>query len=203
VTAIPCVKTAVSFTTEISEETKMSGLFLLAQTESGGQIEQIAQRFGVDWSHLIAQTISFCIVAALLYRFAYHPVLTMLDERRKSIAEGLAAAEQNKAHLAETQAQREQVIAEANEQANRLIEEARNSAARMRDQKVQQAVAEAEQIVANARQATAREHDRMLSELKREVGKLVVETTAAVSGKVLSADDQHRLAEETANQLSV
>ena len=131
----------------------MSGLFLLAQTESGGQIEQIAQRFGVDWSHLIAQTISFCIVAALLYRFAYHPVLTMLEERRKSIAEGLAAAEQNKAHLAETQAQREQVIAEANEQANRLIEEARNSAARIRDQKVQQAVAEAEQIVAKLRQA--------------------------------------------------
>ena len=181
----------------------MSGLYLLAQTESGGQIEQIAQRFGVDWSHLIAQTISFCIVAALLYRFAYHPVLTMLEERSKSIAEGLAAAEQNKAHLAETQAQREQVIAEANEQANRLIQEARNSAARVRDQKVQEAVAEAEQIVANAQQEAAREHDRMMAELKREVGKLVVETTAAVSGKVLSADDQHRLAEETANQLSV
>jgi F-type H+-transporting ATPase subunit b len=57
--------------------------------------------------------------------------------------------------------------------------------------------------VANARQEAAREHDRMLAELKREVGKLVVETTAAVSGKVLSADDQHRLAEETASQLSV
>jgi len=179
----------------------MSDLFLLAQAGSGGQIEQIAQRFGVDWSHLIAQTISFCIVAALLYRFAYHPVLAMLEERRKRIADGLAAAEENKAHLAETQAQREQVIAEANEQANRLIDEARNSAARIRDQKVQEAVAEAEQIVANARQEAAREHDRMLAELKREVGKLVVETTAVVSGKVLSADDQQRLAEETANQL--
>ena len=181
----------------------MSGLFLFAQTGSGGQIEQIALRFGVDWSHLIAQTISFCIVAALLYRFAYHPVLAMLEERRQRIADGLAAANKNKAELAETQAQRQQVIAQANEQANRLIDEARNSAARIQDQKVQEALAEAQRIVADARKEAAREHDRMLAELKREVGKLVVETTAAVSGKILSADDQHRLAEETASQLSV
>lgn len=180
----------------------MSDLLLLAQSGSGGQIEQIAQTFGVDWPRLIAQTISFSIVAALLYRFAYHPVLAMLDERRKQIADGLAAADRNKAELAETQGQREQVMAAANEQANQLIEEARDAAARIREQKVQEAAAEAEQIVAKAREEAAREHDRMLAELKREVGKLVVETTAAVSGKVLSPDDQHRLAEETAKQLS-
>ncbi len=129
----------------------MSELILLAQSGSGGQIEQIAQTFGVDWSHLIAQSISFCIVAVLLYRFAYGPVLTMLEERRKRIAEGLAAAEKNKAQLSETEAQRQQVIAEATDQANRLIDEARNSAARIREQKVQEAAAEAEQIVAKAR----------------------------------------------------
>jgi F-type H+-transporting ATPase subunit b len=180
----------------------VSDLFLLAQSGSSGPVQQIARTFGVDWSHLIAQTISFCIVAGLLYRFAYHPVLTMLEVRRQRIADGLAAAEKNKAELAETEAQREQVIAEANAQANQLIDEARNSAAGIREQKVREAAAEAEQIVAKAREEAAREHDRMLAELKREVGELVIETTAAVSGKVLSPDDQHRLAEETANQLS-
>jgi F-type H+-transporting ATPase subunit b len=174
----------------------------LAQGDGGGQIEQIAQRFGVDWSHLIAQIISFSIVAALLYRFAYHPVLSMLEERRKQIADGLAAAEKNKAQMAETEARRAQVIADANEQANRLINEAKSTAAHVREQKIQEAAAEAEQIVARAREEAAREHDRMLVELKHEVGKLVVETTAAVSGKVLSADDQQQLAEETAKQLS-
>ena len=38
----------------------------------------------------------------------------------------------------------------------------------------------------------------MLAELKREVGRLVVQTTATVTGKVLTPDDQKRLAEETA-----
>jgi F-type H+-transporting ATPase subunit b len=192
----------VGFTSASSEETIVSELILLAQSGSGGQIEQIAQKFGVDWSHLIAQSISFCIVAVLLYRFAYGPVLTMLEERRKRIAEGLAAAEKNKAQLSETEAQRQQVIAEATDQANRLIDEARNSAARIREQKVQEAAAEAEQIVAKAREQAARDHDRMLADLKRELGRLVMDTTAVVSGKVLSSEDQQRLAEATAEQLS-
>lgn len=181
----------------------MEDLILIAQATGGGQIEQIARTFGVDWSHLIAQTISFCIVAALLYRFAYGPVLRMLEERRQRISDGLAAAERNRAELAKTETERQQVMAQANEQANRLIDEARNSAARIREQKVQEAAAEAEQIVAKAREEAIRTHDHMLADLKREVGKLVVETTAAVSGKVLTPDDQQHLAEETAKQLGV
>ena len=180
----------------------MENLILFAQAAGGGQIEQIARTFGVDWSHLIAQIISFSIVAALLHRFAYRPVLGMLEERRKRIADGLAAAEENKAELARTETERQQVIDRANEQANQLIDEARNSAAHLREQKVQQAVAEAEQIMAKAREEAAREHDRMLAELKREVGRLVIETTAVVSGKILTPDDQQHLAEETAKQLS-
>lgn len=46
------------------------------------------------------------------------------------------------------------------------------------------------------------EHGRMLTELKQEVLALVVRTTAAVTGKVLAAEDQQRLAEETRRQLA-
>ena len=46
------------------------------------------------------------------------------------------------------------------------------------------------------------EHDRMLSELKREVGRLVIDTTSKVTGKVLTTEDQRRLSEETARQVA-
>ena len=42
----------------------------------------------------------------------------------------------------------------------------------------------------------------MLTELKREVGRLVVQTTSAITGKILTAEDQQRLAEETARELA-
>ena len=56
-------------------------------------------------------------------------------------------------------------------------------------------------MLVRAHEATERDRARMLAELKREVGRLVVQTTASVTGKVLTADDQRRLAEETARQL--
>jgi F-type H+-transporting ATPase subunit b len=181
----------------------MNALVMLAEVQSGGQVEQIARTFGVDWPHLIAQIVSFCIVCGLLYWFAYQPVLRMLEERRQQIALGLANAEKIKAELDKTEAQRQEVMAQANAQAARFIEEARTAAARLQAQETQKAIAAAEQIIVKARQAAAQDQARMLAELKREVGRLVVQTTAAITGKILTPDDQRRLAEETAKQLTV
>jgi F-type H+-transporting ATPase subunit b len=164
--------------------------------------EGIAATFGVDWSHLLAQVASFCIVCLILYRFAYRPVLTMLEVRRQQIAQGLANASQIKAELARTEAQRQEVLAQANTQATKFIEEARTAAARVQQQESQKAIAAAEQIILKARDAAAQDHDRMLAELKREVGRLVVQATTAVTGKILTAEDQRRLAEETARHVA-
>jgi len=180
----------------------MNALVLLAAASSDGQIQQIARTFGVDWSHLIAQIISFCIVCLILYRFAYRPVLKMLEERRQQIAQGLANTEQIKAELARTEAQRQEVMDQANAQATKLIKEARVAAARVQEQETQKAIATAEQIIVKAREAAAQDQARMLAELKREVGRLVVQTTASVTGKILTAEDQRRLAEETSKQLA-
>ena len=180
----------------------MNSFILLAEAGGGGPVQEIAQTFGVDWSHLIAQMLSFGIVCFLLYKFAYKRVLAMLEERRQEIAEGLANAEKIKAELARTEAQREEAMAQANAQATKLIEEARAAAARVQEQEAQKAIAAAEQIITKAREATAQDHARMLAELKREVGRLVVQTTATVTGKILTPEDQQRLTEEAEKQLA-
>ena len=180
----------------------MNMLVLLADQNSGGQLEQIARTFGVDWQHLIAQIISFCIVCLLLQRFAYRPVLAVLEKRRQQIAEGLANAEHIKAELARTETLRQEKMAEVNARATQMIEEARAAAKRVQEEETQKALAAANQIMVKAREAAEREHDRMLAELKREVGRLVIETTAAVTGKILTPEDQQRLTEETTKQLA-
>jgi F-type H+-transporting ATPase subunit b len=169
---------------------------------AAGMIEDTAKQFGVDWPHFIAQVVSFCIVAFLLQRFAYKPVVTMLEERRQRIAEGLANAEKIKSELHRTEAARQEVLNTANAQANKLIEEARAAANRVREDETQKAIAAAEQIITKAREAAAAEHAKMLTDLKREVGRLVVQTTATVTGKILTPEDQKRLAEETSRQIA-
>src|SRR5258706_14365979 len=111
----------------------MTQFVLLAEAGGGGPIGEVARTFGVDGPHLIAQIISFSIVCILLYKFAYKRVLTMLEERRQRIAEDLANAEKSKAELAKAEAQHQEVLNQANAQANKLIEEARAAAARVQE----------------------------------------------------------------------
>ena len=126
----------------------------------------------------------------------------MLETRREKIASGLANAEKIKAQLAQTEVDRHKALAEAGELANKIIADARAAASRVTEQETQKAIAAAELIIAKAREASAQERAAMLIDLKREVGRLVVQTTLTVTGKVLTADDQRRIAEETQKQIA-
>jgi F-type H+-transporting ATPase subunit b len=168
----------------------------------GNVVAETAQAFGVNWPHLTAQIISFCIVAFLLHRFAYHPILKVLEERRRRIEESLANADKIKQELAKTESARQDVLKQANTQAAQLIAEARAAAARAQEAETQRAIVAAEQIIAKAREAAEQDYGRMMADLRREVGRLVVETTMQVSGKVLTPEDQRRLAEETNRQIA-
>jgi len=177
-------------------------LALQTAVESGGQIGEVARTFGVDWPHLLAQSVSFAIVCAVLYAFAYKPILRILEARRQQIASGLANADKIKAELARIEVERKDILAKAGVEGKQLIEEARAAAARVHAEEARKATAGAEQILVRARETAERDYTRMLADLKHEVGRLVVQTTASVTGKVLTPEDHRRLAEETARQLA-
>jgi len=153
------------------------------------------------WRGLVPSDVSFCIVCALLYWWAYQPILKMLAERRRQIAQGLLDTEKIRAELARTETLRHEVMLKANVEATKIIEEAHAAAARVQQDETQRAIAAAEQIVVKAQVAAAQDYERMLNELKREVGRLVIQTTATLTGKILTTEDQRRLADETAKQL--
>jgi F-type H+-transporting ATPase subunit b len=165
-------------------------------------MNETLEMLGIQWQKLLVQGIDFGIALFVLWKFAYKPIFNILDARKVKIADGIANAEKIKAELAKTEAERQRILAQASDVANGMIEQAREAANRVREVETQKAIAAAEQIIAKAREAAAQDHAKMLAELKREVGRLVVQTTTTVTGKVLTADDQKRLAEETQKQLS-
>jgi F-type H+-transporting ATPase subunit b len=180
----------------------MHAVDVLVLAQSGGQAESIATTFGVDWPHLLAQIVSFGVVCAVLWVLAYKPILKMLAARREQIATGIANAEKIKAELARIEVERRAVLAKAEGEGRQLIDDARAASARVQADETRKAVAMAEQILARAREAGERERAQVLAEVKREVGRLVVQTSAAVTGKILTPEDHRRLAEETARQLA-
>ena len=166
-------------------------------------VKDTAETFGWNLKLFLSQVISFVLVALLLRRFAYQPILNVLHERRERIAEGLRNAEKIKQQLAEAEKHHAEILAKAHAEAQKMIDEARESSAHLADRKLQEAIVAAEQVMARAREASALEHERTMAELKREVGRLVVETTAKVTGKVLTSEDQRRLQDEAARQLAL
>src|ERR1700747_852318 len=160
----------------------------------------VAQQFGVYWPNLIAQLILFAIVYFVLKRFAFKPIIAMLEERRRQIEEGQLNAEKIKKQLAEAQTKYEEILAKANADSQKLIEEVRASGDRLAEQKRQEAIAAAEQITLKAQEAIALERDKTMAEMKRELGRLVVDTTSRVTGKVLTPDDHEKINEETAGK---
>jgi F-type H+-transporting ATPase subunit b len=181
-------------------------MLLMILAAAGGFIDLVkdtAETFGWNLWLFLSQVISFVLVAILLRRFAYQPILNVLHERRDRIAESLRNAEKIKQQLAEAEKHHADILAKAHAEAQKMIDEARESSAHLADRKMQEAMVAAEQIMAKAREASALEHERTMAELKREVGRLVVETTAKVTGKVLTSEDQRRLQEEAARQLAL
>ena len=165
-------------------------------------MNETLEMLGIQWQKLLVQGIDFGVALFVLWKFAYQPIFNILDARKAKIADGLDNADKIKAELAKTEAARQHILNQATDLANQMIEQAREAANRVREVETQKAIAAAEQIIAKAREAAAQDHAKMLAELKREVGRLVVQTTTTVTGKVLTADDQKRLAEETQKQLA-
>ena len=165
-------------------------------------MSEIFRTFGVTWATFFAQLLTVLAVYYILKTYAFSPIVKMLEERRRRIEEGQINAEKIRHQLADAENRYREILDKANGDSQRMINEARDSANALGEKRAQEAVTEAERIVARAREATTLEHDRVLAELKREVGRLVIETTAKVSGKVLTEDDQRRLSEETSRQVA-
>ncbi len=181
--------------------TEMSHLLILAASDAG-PVAEIAKTFGANVPALIANAISFLLVALILKKWAIGPIQKTLEDRRATIAQGLADASRAREDLAVAHRKSQELLVETGAQTGRIIEESRAAAARVTEIETQKAIAAAADIIAKARHSNDAELARLKAELRQEFGRLVVEASIKVTGKILTLDDQKRLAEETQRQIA-
>ena len=165
-------------------------------------VTEIFSNFGITWPKFIAQVILFLVVYWVLNKYAFGPVLKMLQERRRRIEEGQHNAEKIKRQLAEAELRYQEVLRKANEEATKFLEEARASSDAITQKQLQQAIKDAEGIIAKAQDTITQERNKMVAEVKKDMVDLVVKTTSKVVGKVITPEDQKRLSEETVKQVA-
>ncbi|PTY05221.1 ATP synthase F0 subunit B [Opitutaceae bacterium EW11] len=191
----------------------LSNLFVLAEAavhatetaaaagEASG-ITKILNDFGIRVPDLIAQIVNFSIVAFILWRFAFKPVMASIQERQEKIQAGLKYAEDMKAQLAAAQQESAALVKQAQLEANRIIEESRRTAKELSDKAQKDASDNANAIIAKAQQAIELEHKKMLADARGEIARLVVVTTERVLAKRLSDSDRATFNEAAAKELT-
>jgi F-type H+-transporting ATPase subunit b len=175
---------------------------LLAAADASDKLHALQSQFGIEGKYLLMQVISFAVLAFVLYRFFFKPVLTTIDERNRQIQQGLNYAEEMKAKLAAAQVESTAIIKQSQVEATRIIEDARKSAKEFLDRQTKEASDKASEMLAKGQQAIELEHRKMLAEARTEIARLVVTTTQRVLDKELTADERSRYTHAAARELT-
>ena len=123
---------------------------------------------------IIGQTIAMIVFVWFCMRFVWPPLVLALDERRKQIADGLAAAEDGQKKLEEAQARFEETVRESREKAAEIIQQAEKRAREIVDEARNDAIAEGERLIEQARSEISQEASRAKDDLRGQVAAIAV-----------------------------
>jgi len=167
-----------------------------------GPIQTIVQNFGLDSGFFFGQVVNFLIVAALLYFFAFRPILRTVNERQTKIEDGLRYSEEMKAKLADAEKSHEETLRKASVEAQEILKEAKAQASQLIETKSEEARAKAEDIIQRGELSLAAERKKMLDEVQGEVTRLVVATTRKVLDRELSDAEKSSFSDRAASELT-
>jgi F-type H+-transporting ATPase subunit b len=151
------------------------------------------EALGINLGYLISQIVNFTLLAVLLYFVAYKPVLRMLDERSARIQKGLEDAEVASRRAAEMEQEYEQRMVEARREGQEIIAQATQMSEKARQDILAQAREEARAQVERAREEIARERDQAMAELRQQVADLSLTISEKVLAEILDEEKQRRL----------
>lgn len=150
---------------------------------------------------LIGQAIAFSVFIWFCMKYVWPPIMQALDDRKKKIADGLAAAERGKheQELAEKRAQ--QVIHEAKEQANEIISQAQRRGNEIVDESKDSARVEGDRILTSAKAEIEQEANRAKDELRSQVGSVALAGAAKILGREIDDKAHTDLLEELVSRI--
>jgi F-type H+-transporting ATPase subunit b len=140
--------------------------------------------------------ITFGVLLFLLYKFAWKPILSIIDKREKTIQDSLDNAEKAHTEAQSLLEKHEQMIKDAEEEAQKLIKENREAAEKSRQEIIQQARASAETMVQKAKDEIEKEKETALHTLRAEVADLAISATKKIIGETIDEAKQRALVDE-------
>lgn len=148
-----------------------------------------------------AQILNFLILLFILAKFAYKPLMKVLDERRARVANDLETAEKTRVEVEALKEQYSKQLAEARTEATAIIDKANKAGQKVHDDYVAQAQAEKDQMMAAAKQNIANEKDQAMTDVRAQVIALATEIAGKVVDQKLNSAADQELVAKTADSV--
>lgn len=152
---------------------------------------------GIRLPDLIFQIIAFLLLLWVLNRYAFKPILKVLDDRAAKVRESLEAAERARADVVQAEQRSFEELQTARVQAQEIVARAREQSEQTIAQSRAAAREEAEKVKASFEQQMAAEQERTRAELRTEVVDLAILAASRVIRRSLDAEQHRQLIEET------
>lgn len=157
-----------------------------------------------DLGLLFWTTIVFAILLFLLTKFAWKPILNMVNEREQAITESLELAKKTKAEMQVLQAKNESLLKEAKAERDAIIKDAREVAIKMVSDAKTKAKDEADKMIADAKVAIQTEKNAAMSDVKSQISSLALEVAEKIVRTSINTDEKHKeLASKYAEEINL
>jgi F-type H+-transporting ATPase subunit b len=151
------------------------------------------EQLGIQTSLLLAQIVNFAIIAFILTKLLFKPILTMIEKRKKEIQQGLELSEKMKLEEEKIKIKQEQIMEKARADARALLDQTKKEAAVAEKQIIAEAHEEAAVISEKAKKESERLGEEMRKNVQKEAIKLAEAITIQLTKSVISQQDQHKL----------
>jgi F-type H+-transporting ATPase subunit b len=174
--------------------TPIAAPLFLAAAEGGGFLS-------VDATLLWATLVAFALFAWILGKFAWGPLLKIVDEREKTIQEQVDSAQLAAAEAKDLLARHQEMLKGAGREREEILQKALREAEQVRSDLVTKARADADQVLARTREQMGREKDQAIAELRAQVADIAVEAASRIVKSSLTQDAQRRLVDDYIKEL--
>lgn len=156
---------------------------------------------GIDFKLFLGQIINFLILLFILWRFAYRPILKMLNDRREKIAESLENAKKIEENLAKSEEKTQEAMKQAQIESEKMIENAKKLATEQKSEIITVAKTQAEKEIEKAKLAITQEKTKASEELKKEIAQLVSLATEKILSKKTDVELQTQAINEAIEEI--
>ncbi len=164
-------------------------------------MDELINKFGIDWKLLVAQIVNFVILLFLLKKFMYKPLINLMNSRRQKIVEGLEKAKKGEEEFQKIQELREKELAKIQKEAERVIQKAKDIGDKKQQEILKEAEEKTKKIVEEARGRIEIEKEKMLKEVRQDVANLVVTATGKILEEKVDSEREKKLVNEVIGKL--